>query len=80
MSAAEHAIENAVSAIERAIKKAAEEGAKKCAAYDELTEAYKRWRNTDPNIKQLSATPNEIWDMAMWVVYNDRPSRGGEQE
>lgn len=78
MSAAEHAIENAVSAIERATKKAMS------AAWNQrqnaIIEAYKRWRNTDPNLRQLSATPNEIWDMAMWVVYNDRPSRGGEQE
>lgn len=80
MSPAEHAIENAVGAIERAIKKAAEQGMKKVAAYDELIKAYKRWENTDPNLEQLHASALEVWDMAMWVVYNDRPNREEEQE
>lgn len=79
MSPAEHAIENAVDAIERAIEKVKREGASK-AAYDAFDDAYRKWKNTDQNLEQLSATPIEIWDMAMWVVYNDRPSRGGEQE
>ena len=80
MNAAEHAIENAVSAIERAINKATEQGMKKHAAYDAISEEYTKWKNTDMNLEQLSATPYEVWDMAMWVVYNDRPSREGEQE
>lgn len=77
MSNAEHAIENAVSAIERAVKKASGQGVSRVAAYDAIIEAYTKWKNTDPNLEELSATPIEIWDMAMWVVYNDRPNRGG---
>ena len=78
MTAAEHAMENAVFAIERATKMTAEPGMEKCATYDVLNKAYARWRDTDPNLEQLHATPDEIWNMAMWVVYNDRPNRGEE--
>ena len=79
MNAAEHAIENAVYAIERAIKKTAEQGTKKCATYDVFNEAYAKWKTTDLNLEQLHATPDEIWNMAMWVVYNDRPNREDEE-
>lgn len=79
MSQAEHAIENAVWAIERAIEKVKREGASK-AAYDAFDDAYRKWKNTDQNLTQLSATPIEIRDMAMWVVYNDRPAQRTKEE
>ena len=74
MNAAEHAIENAVDARERLAKKAA--GLSGVDAVIEAADAaYAKWRNEDPNLMKLGATPGEIWDMAGWVVHNDRPGR-----
>ena len=74
MNAAEHAIENAVDARERLRGKVTG-----LPELDDVIEAaaaaYNDWRANDPNLAQLHATPGEIWDMAGWVVYNDRPAR-----
>ena len=51
MSNAEHAIENAVFAIEHGID-------------------FHEWnKNKDINFMYISATPDEVWQMAQWVVY-----------
>lgn len=60
MTNAEHAIENAVCAIERTSDK-------KDISLDEL---YKKWKETDINLKYIKSDPSEIWEMAMWVYYN----------
>ena len=54
MSNAEHAIENAVVALEKNID-------------------YETWASNDLNLENLQATPDEIWNMAQWVLYNYRP-------
>lgn len=64
MTYAEHAIENAVYAIEQAARKT--KNGENTYEYD----AYEDWKNTDPNLEMLKATPEEICDMAMWVIYN----------
>lgn len=51
MSNAEHAIENAVYAMQ-----------------DGKTMA--EWTETDPNLERIKAAPNEVWDMASWVLWN----------
>ena len=64
MTNAEHAIENAVCAIERTSDK-------KDISLDEV---YKKWKETDINLEYIKSDPSEIWEMAMWVYYNYRES------
>lgn len=59
MTNAEHAIENAVCAIERTADN-------KDISLDEV---YKKWKETDINLKYIKSDPSEIWEMAMWVYY-----------
>ena len=50
MSNAEHAIENAISAIEKDID-------------------FKTWSESDINLQYITARPEEVWDMAIYVVH-----------
>lgn len=35
------------------------------------------WTKKDSNLSSLKATPEEIWDMAGYIVYTYRPNWGG---
>lgn len=50
MSNAEHAIENALYAIERGVP-------------------FETWARGDQNLPGISATPEEVWEMAEYVIY-----------
>ena len=51
MSNIEHALENAIDAVESNVK-------------------FEDWRDNDPNLKHVKASPEEIWSMANYVVYS----------
>lgn len=31
------------------------------------------WKSTDPNLEHINATPEEIWELAIYVVYSYKP-------
>lgn len=38
------------------------------------------WAKTDTNLSSLTATPEEIWDMAGYIIYSYRSHYYGEDE
>lgn len=55
MTYAEHALENAISALKQG-------------------KELKEWASRDSNLSALKATPEEIWNMANYIVYTYHPS------
>ncbi len=38
------------------------------------------WAKTDTNLSSMAATPEEIWDMAGYILYSYRAHHHGEDE
>lgn len=36
--------------------------------------AFENWKSTDSNLEHINATPEEIWELAIYVVYSYKPS------